>query len=414
MILKKTITLLVNILFFVSLSAQKPAFKFLKTGDVQPAGWLKIQIQHDAASGSARYMPQLTDRCHLDVFDVRDLDHMKTGSAGGEKGHIWWDGETTGNWFDGFIRTAYLSGNKEVMKEVDEMVKTVLTFQEKDGYLGTYPKNIRYESPLGDINENNGELWSQACLFRGLIGYYEFTGKEKVLEAVEKATRLTISMYKKNRPYWSEAEGQTGPGHNMMFIDVCEDLYRITGKKAYLDFIKFMYDSWNEVGDKTNSITDQLLRNLADPDLLLKIHGAHVMEHIRAPYALYYTEDEKYAVAYSNWVPKLEKHLTPSGACISDEHIRGRWGSPDIGAEYCTMFELMYSLQSAIEKTANPRYGDMIEKLAFNTAQGARMKTGMGIQYLTKDNQRETLSKQNLRSKYMTKVLLQSLMALQY
>ena len=82
MTFQKTVTTLTAILLFVSLSAQKPAFKFLKTGDVQPAGWLKIQIQQDAASGYARYMPQLTDRCRLDVYDVSKTDSMKRGSGG--------------------------------------------------------------------------------------------------------------------------------------------------------------------------------------------------------------------------------------------------------------------------------------------------------------------------------------------
>lgn len=401
MLFLRTITTSVLALIFLSGSAQDPAFKFLRAGEVQPEGWLKTQMQQDIEIGYARHLLQLTDRCHLDVYDVSNTDSIKTGS-GGLKGHIWWDGESTGNWLDGFIRIAFLSGNKQAIKEADKMVKTILGYQEKDGYLGTYPKRIRYESPLGVVNKNNGELWNQACLFRGLIGYYELTGKQQVLEAVEKATLLTISMYNKNRPLWSTVYlGESGPGHSMMFIDVCEQLYRITGKQQYLDFIQFMYDSFNDLGDKTNASADQLLRNLANLDLPLKMHGAHVLEHIRAPYALYYTGDEKYAVAYKNWFKKVEKHLTPSGACIADENIGGRLGSPDIGAEYCTMLELMCSLQSAIEKSANPRYGDMIEKLAFNTAQGARLKNGMAIQYLTKDNQTEASSAQKHNSKFM-------------
>ena len=391
--------LLLAILLNIPASAQKPSFKFLRTGEVRPEGWLRIQMQNDIANGYARYLLRLTDRCHIDVFDVAHADSMRIGS-GGQRGHIWWDGETTGNWLDGFIRISYLSDNKKAMKEADELVQTVLKFQEDDGYLGTYPKKIRYESPLGKINENNGELWSQACLYRGLIAYYELTGKNEVLEAVEKAAGLTISMYNNTRPYWSVAAGESGPGHNMMFADVCEQLYRITGKQKYLDFIRFLYDSWNELGSKTNAKADQLLNNLANPDLLLKMHGAHVMEHIRVPYSLYYFGDKKYDIAYKNWFKKVEKHLSPGGACISDEAIGGRPGSPDIGCEYCTMFELQYSLQSALEKTGISKYGDMIEKLAFNPAQGARLKNGMAIQYLTKDNQKEATSALGFRDKF--------------
>ena len=107
---------------------------------------------------------------------------MKRGS-GGHRGAIWWDGESTGNWLDGFIRMAFLSGNKQAIKEADEMVKTILGYQEEDGYLGTYPKRVRYQSPNPF---NGGELWNQACLFRGLIGYYELTGKQQVLEKLQK------------------------------------------------------------------------------------------------------------------------------------------------------------------------------------------------------------------------------------
>jgi hypothetical protein len=350
-----------------------------------PDGWLKLQMQREIRQGYARYLPELTDRCHLDVFDMREAETLKRGK-GGNKGQLWWDGETTGNYLDGFIRMAYLSDDRAAMQKADEYVATILSFQEADGYLGVYPQHLRYPSPM----RSNGELWTQACLYRGLLAYHELTGDDAVLRAVEKATRLTLSQYGEDRPYWAEAYGtRGGPGHNMMFVDVCEQLYRITGERAYLEFAKFLYDSWNERGEKTKSGTDQLLRNLADLDQPLTAHGAHVAEHIRVPYALYSFENAQtqYRAAYENWFTKLDRHLTPSGALICDEDIEGRPGSPDIGAEYCGILELLFSLQSAIEKTGAASLGDRIEKLAFNPAQGARLKNGMAAQYLTKDNQ---------------------------
>ncbi len=365
--------------------AGKPALEFLPCGEVLPDGWLKQQMQRDISSGYARYLPALTDRCHLDVFDMRDAETLNSGE-GGNKGELWWDGETTGNYLDGFIRMAYLSGDRAAMRKADEYVKTILSFQEPDGYLGVYPRHLRYPSPM----RANGELWTQACLYRGMLAYYQLTGDDAVLRAVEKATRLTMSQYGEARPYWAAAAGaRGGPGHNMMFVDVCEQLYRITGARAYLEFAKFLYDSWNELGQKKQADTDQLLRNLADLNKPLTAHGAHIAEHIRVPFALYCFEDAKtqYQAAYQNWFTKIDRHLTPSGALICDEDVKGRSGSADIGAEYCGIFELLFSLQSALEKTAAASFGDQIEKLAFNPAQGARLGNGTAIQYLTKDNQ---------------------------
>jgi len=65
MAFQKSITTLTVILLSVSLFSQEPSYRFLRAGEVQPAGWLKIQIQQDAASGYARYMPQLTVLSHL-------------------------------------------------------------------------------------------------------------------------------------------------------------------------------------------------------------------------------------------------------------------------------------------------------------------------------------------------------------
>ncbi|OHE77991.1 MAG: hypothetical protein A2107_05125 [Verrucomicrobia bacterium GWF2_62_7] len=119
-------------------------------------------------------------------------------------------------------------------------------------------------------------------------------------------------------------------------------------------------------------------------------HGAHVMEHLRVPlFVRYATGDEKYRVAAENCFPKTARHLSAGGACISDEGVGRRPGSPYIGCEYCTMLELLHSLQSGVEKTGRASFADWIEVLAFNSAEGARQRDGRAIQYCTRDNQYE-------------------------
>jgi hypothetical protein len=171
-----------------------------------------------------------------------------------------------------------------------------------------------------------------------------------------------------------------------MFADVCEWLWRLTGEKCYAEFAQFLYDTYSAQTDVFE--TGVQLHNLADASKLFKGHGAHVMEHLRVPlFVAYATRDPKYGPAADNIFPKADRHLAAGGACISDEDILERLGGPDIGCEYCTMLEFLHSLQSGAQKMGRADLGDRIEVLAFNSAEGARLRDGRAIQYCTRDNQ---------------------------
>lgn len=366
-------------------------FQFLPVGEVKPRGWLLDQMRNDVRNGFTPVLDKLTERCHVSIFDNRHKTDFEVPKIGG----VWWDGETTGNWLDGFIRMAYLTDDPQAKSRVDEIVSQVLAMQEEDGYLGTYPLGLRYQSPLGV--PNNGELWNQACLFRGLLAYYELTGRKDVLAAVQRAADLTLSKYGRDRPYWPDGITRGGPPHNLMFVDVCETLHRLTGEPRYIDFAKFLYDGYNVPANVFDS--DILVRNLAQPEKLFVGHAAHIMEHLRVPLFVYYaTGDDKYRVAVENLFMKTARHTSSGGACIGDEDIRRQIPSPYISCEHCTMFELLNSLQSGVQKTGHADLGDWIEWLAYNAAQGARMRDGgatRGIQYQGLDNQFEATGKQH-------------------
>ncbi|MFZ4582792.1 MAG: beta-L-arabinofuranosidase domain-containing protein, partial [Paludibacter sp.] len=249
-------------------------FQFLPVGEVKPQGWLLQQMLADVQNGFTPVLDRLTpDYCRLATFDTRN----KTDYEVPKIGEVWWAGETTGNWLDGFIRMAYLTDDAKAKARVDEIVLQIMAMQEADGYLGTYPKGLRYQSPLG--LPNNGELWAQACLFRGLLAYYELTGKKEIFTAVKRAIDLTISKYSKDRPYWPETVTRGGPPHSLMFVDVCEYMQRLTGDKRYINFAQFLYDGYNAA----NSVFDAdiLTRNLIQQDKLFNGHAAHTMEHLR-------------------------------------------------------------------------------------------------------------------------------------
>jgi uncharacterized protein len=355
-------------------------FKPLRIGEVKPQGWLRDQLEQDVTDGYLPVLPQLTEYIDITTFNAAAKAEMFKPKIGA----VWWSGEQTGCWLDGYIRSAYLSGNAMAKASVDALVEQVQGFQEADGYLGVYPKALRYESTAG---WQDGNLWAQATLFRGLLAYYELTGRQEVLGAVQRAVDLSISMYDPERPFWRDRIPRGGPPHSLMFIDICEWMHRLTGEPRYMDFAQWFFDSYNESSDVFEY--DVLLRSLANPEQLFNGHGVHVMEHVRVPYWLHEaTGDEKYAVV-EHYPIKIPRHINAGGAVICDEDILQRMASPAIGCEYCTMTELVHSSASIFEKTGAVFAGDWMEHVAFNAAQGARMKDGRAIAYLSSDNQPE-------------------------
>jgi autotransporter-associated beta strand protein len=262
----------------------------------------------------------------------------------------------------------------------------VLDAQEADGYLGNFQAIYRY-------SRKGRELFNESRIEVALLAYYELTGKPEVLAAVEKAVKLTMSKYTpQNRPF-TYMPGDTQytnlpadrvllNGHSLMFVDVCEWLHRLTGNPTYLTYATFLYTEYS--GSTDIDPYDLKTNALMDISVPFTGHGAHVAEQLRAPLFLAYADGRApYPVATSNAFQKLKRHIVPSGAMVSCEGVYNLPPVPFQGTEYCATTELEISLASALQKTGAMQYGDMIERLAFNAAQGARLPDGTKIAYVS-------------------------------
>lgn len=295
---------------------------------------------------------------------------------------------------------SYLSGDAESMRKAEDYVRHILETQDRDGYIGVYSRELRFSE-----NPGNGELWTQACVLRGLLAYYQFTGDRKVLEAVERAVGCTMNHYGPGRsavfsmarPSWG------GIGHSLMFADVLETLWDITGNSAYRDFGLWLYDDFNKIvvpADLSSSddVTIALLRLLDKPWIG---HGVHSYEHLRVPLWLYFVSGKpELEMAYRNGFIKAGRYLFPSGAPVSME-VMGRPPDPTQAYyEYCTMTGELATYTSGLQKTGRIDLGDIAEKVTFNAAEGARSAGGMSITYCTRDNRYQITGELGNRSKF--------------
>lgn len=378
-------------------------------GDIRPEGWIKEQMLFDVREGFVGHLDQLVPELILqdDIYGEDRLTKLvkskDVGAITGDNGEwqvqfLWWNSETQSNWWDGFIRHAILTQDKTAISRVNYYVKEKLATQDADGYIGIYGPDLRY-----DHQTENGELWAQSSLFRGLLAWYEYTRDVRVLEAIEKAISLTMKKYPihSSEPF-NVQKPYAGVGHGLTLVDVLNRLYELTGKVRYLDYALFLFEDYNRYD---LSEVDIRVENLLDTAYRFQGHGVHTYEHLRAlVIAATHDPDPVYDTALAAYLDRLVRVTTPSGAPIGDEWISGRTAHPDeTGYEYCSLQELLDSYGLLLAKTGEAQWADKMEWLLFNAAQGSRHPDGKSIAYCKTDNsyfmegalERENIGKDN-------------------
>ena len=354
-----------------------PKFSAFPLGKVRPAGWILRQMQQDLDEGFAGCLDSLTVHAKNDLFKDR-IESSADQVA-------WWDAETRGNWLWGYVMMSFLSGNVNHQQRVEKLLEELKNTQDDDGYIGIYSTASRFNHH----DSENGELWGQSRALLPLLAYYEFTGDAEYLRVVERAVRLTMNQYAQANPFQHQSnqkvDGITGITHGLCYLDVLEWLFALTGDSAYRDFGIKLYADFSSISLPFAN-DDMSSLSLADGRKAFSGHSAHTAEHLRA--VLWAGRDE---AIQKNAVKKLRHYLLPNGALFGDESIHGS-PIPDIGYEYCTMTELLFSVSSLLQKTSDPAHGDWIENIAFNAGQGARLSNGRAISYLSVDTRFEAES----------------------
>ncbi|NQZ78847.1 MAG: glycoside hydrolase family 127 protein [Ekhidna sp.] len=269
------------------------------------------------------------------------------------------------------------------MEQSHKIVANLLSSQDKDGYIGIYKPNLRYQH-----DGSNGELWAQTTAFRSLLGYYELTNKEEVLVAVEKGMEVTMNSYNKGiKNPFELANAFGGVTHGLMLTDVCETLHRITGKQVYQDYAVYLYEAFSTFSIN-RAFNDLRYPFLMQKDAPFEGHAVHTYEHVRTLANAYYqTSYPELDSAMDNALIKLHRCILPSGAGHGNEWIAGLPADPTTTAtEYCTMVELRNSLTSLLQKTGDIQYADHAEKLTYNAMMGFRNPEGTAITYGKHDN----------------------------
>ena len=361
------------------------------SGSITPAGWLKQQLEFDLHQGFVGALDQLVPEL-ITVDDIYGTNRLTIKDKAKDVGavaqdadwevqYLWWNSETQSNWWDGYVRHALLVGNENHKQKVEQYIERVLASQDHDGYLGIYAPELRYQT-----KGENGELWAQASLLRVLLGYYEHTQRQDVLDAVIRSVNVTIRTWPigQSKPF-DVSKPYAGVGHGLVYTDVLDRLFDYTNNSEYLDYANFLYLNYCQYELCDNDIQWHKLLN---ENYRFQGHAVHTWEHLRPlVVSCYASQSPLLMEGLQAFLKRLPNYLTPSGAPIGDEFILGKFvDSTKVGYEYCSLHEWLDSLITLTRNTGDMNWLDEVEKLFFNAALGARHPDGKGIAYLKTDN----------------------------
>jgi DUF1680 family protein len=366
-------------------------YQILPFGSIKPSGWIKTQMQKDINGFVGNLDILVPDLINDPIYgsgrlhknsEVKDLGNNKEGDAEGSEQYKWWNSETQSNWWDGYIRNVILMNDKVGLKKVEKYIEEVLKTQDEDGYIGIYDKELRY-----NFNSENGELWSKATMYRGLLAYYEYSKDKKLWNAIVKAVDNVMTNYPIgiSSPFSSGKAFNGGVSHGLTFTDVLDKMYQITGNTKYTDYALFLYQDFSKT---YQSEKDVQLNNILNPNYKLQSHGVHTYEHLRPLIvAAYASKNSELQKALEIYIRRIENTTTLTGGAIGDEWIAERNAdATHIGYEYCSLHELLDSYTVLLQKQGNSKTAEAIETIFYNAAQGSRNPNHSCIAYLKTDN----------------------------
>ena len=349
----------------------------LPLGSITAQGWLKEQLMRNKA-GMGGHLdelePDMIATPFINYSSFKRLPHAQGDAdpsfAAG------WCSEISGTYWTGLVQLAFTLNDPELIAKADAWIAGVLKHQEEDGYLGGYPKHTDRQA---DFN-----AWGSAWLYRAMLSYYEATGREEVLEAVHKG----LLWFCEN---WSGDKKTDYVG--AIITEPMLIVYALTGDRRLIDFASD-YLNWLEDNSKWQNKVSQYL---SDALPYTSMHTVAYGEDMKHPALVYCaTGEEKLLQASLNATRKaLARIVQNTGGAVSNQEFLGPKGAT-CETEYCDFATFSHSYSWLAMLTGQASWGDEIERILFNGAQGARKKDERAIAYMSAPNQLHANSRSSL------------------
>lgn len=336
--------------------APKTVFEALPLGSILPADWLKnqLRIQADGFTG------------HLE-------EHW--ADVGPDNG---WIGGTGESWergpyyLDGLLPLAYLLQDEVLIAKANKWIEWSLQSQREDGFFG--PAQI--VTVNNDLDKRH-DWWHYMIVLKAMTQYAEATGDARVEPFMTRFFQFVLGKIDAiPLSGWAQARGAE------MLLSILW-LYKRTGDE-------FLLTLADKVAEQTTDWTDvfgdfPFWRKVEEWDW--QTHVVNVAMGIKTPGVRFeMTGDDNEREAVHRGIDSLMTyHGQAHGMFSGDEWLSGT--HPSQGVELCAVVEYMFSMEQLTRIFGEGRFGDILEKVAFNALPATITEDWTGHQYDQQVNQ---------------------------
>ncbi|KAJ7189546.1 hypothetical protein GGX14DRAFT_547061 [Mycena pura] len=346
----------------VTLAPKK--FDTIPLGQIHPAGWLanQLRVQTEGLAGHE----------HEFYRWVKDTDWV-----GGSAAYSYLE-EAGSYWFNAMVPNGVLVDAPPINAKTREFLDYVLDTQDESGWLGP---------EVG--TDKRRVLWGRYPFMLGAIQmtevYPEVTSR--VVNALHRFVVLANKMLKAGNgtEMWAATRWED-------FVIVLQWLYdnHPNGQEALL--LDTMKESkWSgipwELVFSEKFFPKVEAEKLKNPFPELSWHGVNMAEGLKALPATYrFTHNQSdLDVASKGWDMLFKYHGRPSGAFAADEYLAGLEAAR--GTELCLVVEAMFSGSYLYQVTADLKFADQVERMAYNALPAMLTGDMWARQYLQQQNQ---------------------------
>ena len=303
-------------------------FQFFTHGEIRPEGWLRrqLRIQADGLSGNL-------DKVWPDVRDSRWI--------GGER-----DGwERVPYWLDGFIPLAYLLEDEDMIARAKRYIDGILAGQAEDGWI----------CPCGLEERRGYDLWSGFLIAKVLAMYADLSGDDRVEEALY---RFFENLYVFTR------HTTINNWASLRWFEALIPLFWMYERRKE-DWLLRLADRLEQQGYDYDKLFGPYKDQQPQRIWTYSTHVVNLAMALKLSAVVGRVRDGEYEDLANRMIENLFKyHGMAVGHFTGDECVMG--DSPVQGTELCSVVEAMYSYEHLLAASGNPKWGDFLERLAFN------------------------------------------------
>ena len=263
------------------------------------------------------------------------------------------------------VRLAAYTGDAKVVAVKDLLISRIIALQEADGYVGLFPEPKRMQT-LWDVHE-------AGYLVYGLLSDYEYFQTRRSLEAAQKLADYLLAHWRLIPPAWQTRTDVAPPVAVTGLERTLLALHRATGESRYLDFIlhERALPEWNLpiVIGRRPGIEGHIYAYLARSLAQLELYRERPEPQLLVP-----------AERAVGFLTRGNGMAITGGAGQWEIWTDDQDGRGELAETCATAYDLRV-LDSLLRLRGELAFGDLMERVIYNTLFAAQSPDGRRIRY---------------------------------